>query len=61
MTETAAREQVLEAGLRLVREGLIERTWGNISARVSDTAFVITPSGLPYGDLRPEQLAVVNI
>ena len=61
MTETAAREQVLEAGLRLVREGLIERTWGNISARVSDTAFVITPSGLPYEDLRPEQLAVVNI
>ena len=34
MTETAAREQVLEAGLRLVREGLIERTWGNISARL---------------------------
>ena len=61
MTETAAREQVLEAGLRLVREGLIERTWGNISARVSDTAFVITPSGRPYEDLRPEQLAVVNI
>lgn len=61
MTETAAREQVLEAGLRLVREGLIERTWGNISARVSDTQFLITPSGLAYDGLRADQLALVNM
>lgn len=59
--EKQAREQVVRAGLRLVESGLIARTWGNISARISQTQFVITPSGLAYETLEPEQLVVVNI
>lgn len=59
--EARAREQVLQAAARLTEEGLIERTWGNISARVSDTQFVITPSGLAYETLREDQLVLVNI
>lgn len=59
--EVRAREQVLQAAARLVREGLIARTWGNISARVSETQFVITPSGLAYEGLRSDQLVLVNI
>ena len=43
--EAQVREQILQAAARLTGEGLIERTWGNISARVSDTQFLITPSG----------------
>lgn len=58
---TGAREQVLQAAERLLAEGLVERTWGNISVRVSDTRFLITPSGLAYETLRPEQLVPVNI
>lgn len=61
MTAVESREQILEAALRLVGEGLIARTWGNISARVSDTQFLITPSGLAYETLRAEQLVLVNI
>jgi L-ribulose-5-phosphate 4-epimerase len=56
-----AKEQVILAGKRLVASGLIARTWGNISARVSDTQFVITPSGLAYETLTPEQVVLVNI
>ena len=56
-----AREQILQAAARLVKDGLIERTWGNISARVSETQFLITPSGLPYETLRADQLLLVNI
>ena len=56
-----AKEQVIIAGKRLVASGLIARTWGNISARVSDTQFVITPSGLAYETLTPEQVVLVNI
>jgi L-fuculose-phosphate aldolase len=56
-----AKEQVIIAGKRLVATGLIARTWGNISARVSDTQFVITPSGLAYETLTPEQVVLVNI
>ena len=60
-TEEEARKLVLEAGLRLVREGLIARTWGNISARISDTQFIITPTGRTYDSLAPEDLVKVNI
>ena len=59
--EARAREQVLQAAARLAAEGLIERTWGNISARVSDSQFLITPSGLAYETMRAEQLVLVNI
>ncbi len=60
-TEQEARELVIEAGHRLLETGLVARTWGNISCRVSDTQFVITPSGRAYDTLRPEQLVLVNI
>ena len=58
--EQAAR-LVIEAGKRLSATGLIERTWGNISARISDTQFVITPSGMAYDRLTPEDIVTVNI
>lgn len=56
-----AKKLVIEAGLRLLNEGLIVRTWGNISARISDTQFVITPSGRGYTDLTPDDIVVVDI
>lgn len=59
--ENEARELVIEAGKRLLETGLIARTWGNVSARISDTQFVITPSGKPYDTLKPEELVTVNI
>ncbi|HIR87241.1 MAG TPA: class II aldolase/adducin family protein [Candidatus Limivicinus faecipullorum] len=59
--EAQARDLVVRAGHMLQERGLVERTWGNISARISDTLFVITPSGLAYEDLRPEQLALYDL
>ena len=56
-----ARELVLKAGLELCEAGLVARTWGNISARVSDTQYVITPSGRAYDTLTPEDIVLVNI
>ena len=56
-----ARELVIRAGLELLSSGLIARTWGNISARISDTQFVITPSGRAYEDLTPDQIVITNI
>ena len=57
----AAKELVIKAGKEVVASGLIARTWGNISCRVSDTQFVITPSGRPYEGLTPEEIVLVNI
>lgn len=56
-----AKEIVVMAGKKLVESGLIARTWGNVSCRVSDTQFVITPSGRAYETLTPEEIVLVNI
>lgn len=54
------RKQVIEGGLRLVKEGLVARTWGNISIRVDADHMLITPSGRNYEDLSPEDIVLVN-
>ena len=56
-----AAKKIIESGLMLVERGLIARTWGNISARVSDTEFMITPSGMAYDKLTPEMIVTCKI
>ncbi len=56
-----AKLAVIEAGKKLVETGLIARTWGNVSCRISDTEFVITPSGRSYEDLTPDEIVKVKI
>lgn len=60
-SEKEAREKVILAGLELIKEKLIARTWGNVSARISDDEFIITPSGRAYDSLEPEDLVKVRI
>ncbi|MGN0571619.1 MAG: class II aldolase/adducin family protein [Candidatus Fimenecus sp.] len=57
----AAKELVIKAGKEVVASGLIARTWGNISCRIDDKQFVITPSGRAYEDLTPDEIVLVNI
>ena len=56
-----AKKEVIAAGLRLVEKGLIARTWGNVSCRVDENSFVITPSGKPYEGLTPDDIVEVKI
>lgn len=60
-TEAQARALVIEAGHKLLETELVTRTWGNISARISETEFIITPSGRDYETLTPEELVKVKI
>jgi L-fuculose-phosphate aldolase len=60
MTIEEARIQVCSSGKRLLKEGLVARTWGNVSVRVSDKQMVITPSGRKYDELTPEDMVVVD-
>lgn len=55
-----ARKLVIKAGIELVGSGLIARTWGNVSCRVDEDAFVITPSGRDYLSLTPEEIVPVK-
>jgi L-fuculose-phosphate aldolase len=56
-----AQSIVWEAGRRLHREGLVARSWGNLSLRVNEDLFVITPSGITYEQMRPEQIVPVSL
>lgn len=56
-----ARKIVIHAGKQLLESGLIARTWGNVSCRISETQFVITPSGRAYETLTPDEIVLVNI
>ncbi len=56
-----AKKLIVESGLKLVKEGLVSRTWGNISCRIDDNFFAITPSGRTYEEVTPEDVVIVNI
>lgn len=61
MTEAEARETVRAAGVELVESGLVDGTWGNISARVSAELLAITPTGRDYRSLGAEDIVLVDI
>lgn len=56
-----ARDIVCLSGQKLLKEGLVARTWGNVSIRVSETEMIITPSGRKYNEVSPEDMVLVNI
>lgn len=56
------KEKVCEANLDLVREGLVIQTWGNVSGIDREKGLVvIKPSGVSYGDMKPEDMVVVSL
>lgn len=61
ISEDEARRQVCDLGRKLLAEGLVARTWGNVSCRMDDEHFVVTPSGRGYEELAPEDMVVVAI
>ena len=58
----ALRQEVLEANLELVRQGLVFCTFGNASGVLRDEGLVvIKPSGVPYESLQAEDLVVTDL
>ncbi|MFZ7133514.1 MAG: class II aldolase/adducin family protein [Eubacteriales bacterium] len=56
------REKVLEASLTSNKLGLIHGTSGNISMRdAHDPVIAITPSNIPYDQLTPEDISIVDL
>lgn len=61
MEISVAKNEVIAAGRELVAKGLVARTWGNVSCRIDASRFAITPSGIGYERLTPEQVVVVDM
>lgn len=52
---------VKDAGVRMLEENLVQGTWGNISIRLDEKHALVTPSGLDYVVMTPDDLPVVDI
>ncbi len=61
MTVDEIKESIVEAGKRLVESGLISRTWGNISCRIDENTMAITPSGMDYSLITPDDIVEVRL
>lgn len=59
--DLALRESVIAYGRKLVENRLIQATWGNVSARIDENRFLITPSGVDYDRIRPEDIVEICI
>jgi len=54
------RQKIIDAALYIQQTGLVRGTSGNISAR-SENGFLITPSGMAYGDLTTEDIVEMDL
>ncbi|WP_130860962.1 class II aldolase/adducin family protein [Bacilliculturomica massiliensis] len=61
MDSQEAKKIVCGGGKELLRLGLVAGTWGNVSCRAGGSAMVITPSGIPYDKLEPDDMSTVSI
>lgn len=60
-TELEIRQQIKNAGIQMLKENLVQGTWGNISIRLDENHMLVTPSGLDYVSLKLEDLPIVDI
>lgn len=61
MNEAEGRHALVRAGNRLLAEGLVARTWGNLSVRLDEHSMLVTPSGIEYPDLTDEMIVRVEL
>src|SRR6516225_10689468 len=56
------KQEVCQANLDLVKEGLVIQTWGNASGiDRAQRLVVIKPSGVPYSVMHPKHMVVVAL
>jgi L-fuculose-phosphate aldolase len=60
-SELQLRVDLIETARRMLREGLVEGTAGNLSARTSEGSVLLTPSALPYDAMQPEDLVLCDL
>ena len=54
------REEVAKVAREMISSGLVTGTSGNVSARTEDGNILITPSGLDYSVLEPDDIVLVD-
>ena len=55
------KAEMIAAGIKLDRYGLISLSGGNVSVRVNPETLLVTPSGMLYEEMVPEDVLVVTM
>jgi L-fuculose-phosphate aldolase len=61
VSPTTTSEAVLATAKRMLAEGLVEGTSGNISGRLASGLVCVTPSSVPYDTMTLDDLVVVDL
>lgn len=54
------KKQILRACMRMKEYQLISLTGGNISLKIDDNTYLVTPSGMLYEEMVPEDICVID-
>lgn len=60
MNYKEVKQEVYETAIKIYNSNLVTGTWGNVSSRIDGDLLVITPSGMAYNSLTPEDMIVVD-
>ena len=55
------RNKIANLGREIAASGFNLGTWGNISARIDENKFAITPSGIAYETITAEDIVVIDV
>lgn len=56
----SAREAVVNMGKELMERKLVAGSWGNISVKLTDGVYAVTPSGRGYANQKPEDIVIID-
>ena len=54
------KKQVLDAALEIKRCSLVSLSGGNISMRVGEDRYLVTPSGMIYEEMVPDDVCLIE-
>ncbi|MGJ8454713.1 class II aldolase/adducin family protein [Pseudothermotoga sp. U03pept] len=55
------RAMIVEYGLKMLKSNQVSGSSGNLSVKISENLIAISPSGIPYDELLPEQVPVIDL
>jgi L-fuculose-phosphate aldolase len=60
VSEEALRQEIVDYGMKCYDSGFVTETEGNLSVRVSEDRFLVTPSHVPYEKRQPEDVVLLD-
>ena len=56
----SAREAIVAMGKELIERKLVAGSWGNISVKIADGVYAVTPSGRGYANQEPKDIVIID-